>query len=233
MNYSASEENYIKSIYRLKGEHQLVTTNELAAELQTRAASVTDMLKKLKSKKLVIYERYHGFKLSAEGKKVALGIIRRHRLWEYFLSVKLQFSWDEVHEVAEVLEHVTSRKLIDKLDEYLGFPRFDPHGDPIPDQHGKIHAAKQVVLSEWPLLEIAEVSGVTDQRPDMLDILKHQQITIGTQLEIKKKFSFDNSFEIKTMNNPPFIISEQVAKNIWVKKPGFGRISKKGPAEDK
>jgi len=233
MNYSASEENYIKSIYRLKGDHQLVTTNELAAELQTRAASVTDMLKKLKSKKLVIYERYHGFKLSTEGKKVALGIIRRHRLWEYFLSVKLQFSWDEVHEVAEVLEHVTSRKLIDKLDEYLGFPRFDPHGDPIPDQHGKIHAAKQVVLSEWPLLEIAEVSGVTDQRPDMLDILKHQQITIGTELEIKKKFSFDNSFEIKTRTNPPFIISEQVAKNIWVKKPGLGRVPKKGPAEDK
>jgi DtxR family transcriptional regulator, Mn-dependent transcriptional regulator len=233
MNYSASEENYIKSIYRLKGEHQLVTTNELAAELQTRAASVTDMLKKLKAKKLVIYERYHGFKLSTEGKKVALGIIRRHRLWEYFLSVKLQFSWDEVHEVAEVLEHVTSRKLIDKLDEFLGFPRFDPHGDPIPDQHGKIHAAKQVVLSEWPLLEIAEVSGVTDQRPDMLDILKHQQITIGTQLEIKKKFSFDKSFEIKTMNNPPFIISEQVAKNIWVKKAGIGKISKKEPAEDK
>ena len=220
MNYSASEENYIKSIYHLRGDHQLVTTNELAAELQTRAASVTDMLKKLKTKKLVIYERYQGFKLSTEGKKVALGIIRRHRLWEYFLSVKLQFSWDEVHEVAEELEHVTSKKLIDKLDEYLGFPRFDPHGDPIPDQHGKIHAAKQVVLSEWPILELAEVSGVTDQRPDMLDILKHQQIGIGTRLEIRKKFSFDNSFEIKTRNNPPFIISDLVAKNIWVKKPG-------------
>jgi len=220
MNYSASEENYIKSIYHLRGDHQLVTTNELAAELQTRAASVTDMLKKLKAKKLVIYERYQGFKLSTEGKKVALGIIRRHRLWEYFLSVKLQFSWDEVHEVAEELEHVTSKKLIDKLDEYLGFPRFDPHGDPIPDQHGKIHAAKQVVLSEWPILELAEVSGVTDQRPDMLDILKHQQIGIGTRLEIRKKFSFDNSFEIKTRNNPPFIISDLVAKNIWVKKPG-------------
>jgi DtxR family Mn-dependent transcriptional regulator len=219
MNYSASEENYIKSIYHLRGDQQLVTTNELAAELQTRAASVTDMLKKLKAKKLVIYERYQGFKLSTEGKKVALGIIRRHRLWEYFLSVKLQFSWDEVHEVAEELEHVTSKKLIDKLDEYLGFPRFDPHGDPIPDQHGKIHAAKQVVLSEWPMLELAEVSGVTDQRPDMLDILKHQHIGIGTKLEIRKRFSFDNSLEIKTKNNPPFIISEQVAKNIWVKNP--------------
>jgi DtxR family transcriptional regulator, Mn-dependent transcriptional regulator len=221
MNYSASEENYIKSIYHLKGDQQLVTTNELAAELSTRAASVTDMLKKLKTKKLINYERYQGFRLSAEGKKVALGIIRRHRLWEYFLSVKLQFSWDEVHEVAEELEHIKSKKLIDKLDEYLGFPRFDPHGDPIPDQNGKIFAARQVVLSEWPLLELAEVSGVTDQRPDMLDILKHQQIGIGTKLEIRKRFSFDNSVEIKTKNNPAFIISEQVAKNIWVKKPGI------------
>ena len=220
MNYSTSEENYIKSIYHLRGDQQLVTTNELAAELKTRPASVTDMLKKLKAKKLLIYERYQGFKLSPEGKKVALGIIRRHRLWEYFLSVKLQFSWDEVHEVAEELEHVSSKKLIDKLDEYLGFPQYDPHGDPIPDQHGKIHAAKQVVLSEWPLLEMAEVSGVTDQRSDMLDILKHQNISIGTKLEVKKKFSFDNSVEIKTKNNPAFIISEQVAKNIWVKKPG-------------
>jgi DtxR family transcriptional regulator, Mn-dependent transcriptional regulator len=218
MNYSISEENYIKSIYHLRGDQQLVTTNDLAAELKTRPASVTDMLKKLKAKKLLIYERYQGFKLSQEGKKVALGIIRRHRLWEYFLSVKLQFSWDEVHEVAEELEHVTSKKLIDKLDEYLGFPQYDPHGDPIPDQHGKIHAVKQVVLSEWPLLEMAEVSGVTDQRSDMLDILKHQNIGIGTRLEIKKKFSFDNSLEIKTKNTPPFIISELVANNIWVKK---------------
>ncbi len=220
MNYSISEENYIKSIYHLRGDQQLVTTNELAAELKTRPASVTDMLKKLKAKKLLIYERYQGFKLSSEGKKIALGIIRRHRLWEYFLSVKLQFSWDEVHAVAEELEHVTSKKLIDKLDEYLGFPQYDPHGDPIPDQHGKITAVKQVVLSEWPLLELAEVSGVTDQRTDMLDILKHQHISIGTKLEVKKRFSFDNSMEIKTKNNLAFIISEQVAKNIWVKKPG-------------
>jgi DtxR family Mn-dependent transcriptional regulator len=219
MNYSISEENYIKSIYHLGGDQQLVTTNELATELRTRPASVTDMLKKLKAKKLLIYERYQGFKLSPEGKKIALGIIRRHRLWEYFLSVKLQFSWDEVHEVAEELEHVTSKKLIDKLDQYLGFPQYDPHGDPIPDQHGKITAVKQVVLSEWPIMEMAEVSGVTDQRSDMLDILKHQHIVIGTKLEIKKKFSFDNSLEIKTKNYPLFIISEQVANNIWVKKP--------------
>ncbi len=126
MTYTVSEENYIKAIFHLQGEEGLVNTNSLSAELLTRPASVTDMLKKLKAKKLVSYERYKGFRLSQEGKKVALGIIRRHRLWEFFLSEKLRFSWDEVHEVAEQLEHVTSVKLIDKLDEYLGFPRLPP-----------------------------------------------------------------------------------------------------------
>ena len=221
MNYSSSEENYIKSIYHLQEHQDLVTTNALAAELNTRPASVTDMLKKLKQKKLLHYERYKGFRLSPEGKKVALGIIRRHRLWEYFLSVKLHFTWEEVHEVAEELEHVSSRKLIDKLDEYLGFPRFDPHGDPIPDQHGKIHPARQVILSEWPESETAEVSGVGDQSPEMLEILSHRQIGIGTKLEIRKKFSFDQSIEIKIRNLPAFTISKQLADHIWVKKPGL------------
>jgi DtxR family Mn-dependent transcriptional regulator len=219
-NYSSSEENYIKSIYHLQEHVELVTTNALAAELRTRPASVTDMLKKLKQKRLLHYEKYQGFRLSPEGKKVALGIIRRHRLWEYFLSVKLQFSWEEVHEVAEELEHVSSRKLVDKLDEYLGFPRFDPHGDPIPDQHGKIHAAKQVLLLDWPLAAQAEVSGVVDQHPDVLDILRHRQIGIGTRLEIRKKFSFDQSLEIKIRNLPAFTISRELAEQVWVKKPG-------------
>jgi DtxR family Mn-dependent transcriptional regulator len=220
VNYSSSEENYIKSIYHLQEHQDMVTTNALAAELSTRPASVTDMLKKLKQKKLLHYEKYQGFRLSPEGKKVALGIIRRHRLWEYFLSVKLQFTWDEVHEVAEELEHVSSKKLVDKLDEYLGFPRFDPHGDPIPDQHGKIHPARQVLLSEWPMGETAEVSGVGDQSPDMLEILRHRQIGIGTKLDIRKKFSFDDSIEVKIRNLPPFTISKQLAEQIWVKKPG-------------
>jgi DtxR family Mn-dependent transcriptional regulator len=220
MNYSSSEENYIKSIYHLQEHQDLVTTNALAAELNTRPASVTDMVRKLKQKKLLHYEKYQGFRLSPEGKKVALGIIRRHRLWEYFLSVKLQFTWDEVHEVAEELEHVRSSKLVEKLDEYLGFPRFDPHGDPIPDQHGKIHPARQVLLCDWPMGETAEVSGVGDQSQDMLEILRHRQIGIGTRLDIRKKFSFDQSVEIKIRNLPAFTISKQLAEQIWVKKPG-------------
>ncbi len=217
MNYSTSEENYIKSIYHLQGEQKNVSTNELAEELHTRPASVTDMLKKLKAKKLLHYEKYQGFRLSAEGKKVALLIVRRHRLWEYFLSVKLQFTWDEVHEVAEELEHVSSKKLIDKLDEYLGFPKFDPHGDPIPDQQGKITTPEQVLLSDMGLNQSAEVSSVANQSASMLDMLKHNNIGIGTRLEIKKKFPFDQSMEIKIRNMPAFTISERLAQNIYVR----------------
>ena len=216
LNYSTSEENYIKAIFHLQGDDVTVTTNELARELKTKPASVTDMMKKLKTKKLLHYQPYQGFRLSNEGSKVALGIIRRHRLWEYFLSEKLKFSWDEVHEVAEHMEHVSSKKLIDKLDEFLGFPRVDPHGDPIPDANGKIETSKQVCITELALNKPALVSHVSDQSSGILELLKHKNISIGTRLEVKKKFEFDNSMEIKIRQQQPFNISEQLAKNIFV-----------------
>ncbi|MFN5762261.1 MAG: metal-dependent transcriptional regulator, partial [Sphingobacteriales bacterium] len=216
--YTSTEENYIKAIYHLQGADDVVTTNALSAELKTRPASVTDMLKKLKAKKLLSYEKYQGFRLSQDGKKVALGIIRRHRLWEYFLSEKLKFNWDEVHEVAEQLEHVTSVKLIDKLDEYLDYPRFDPHGDPIPDRNGKIATHDRICITAIPLNHQMEVCHVGNQTPELLDILKHNKIGIGTILEVKKKFPFDNSIEIKSGNKAALILSEAVAKHIWLKK---------------
>jgi DtxR family Mn-dependent transcriptional regulator len=224
LNYSTSEENYIKAIFHLQGEEGTVTTNELAHELNTKPASVTDMMKKLKVKKLLHYQPYRGFRLSNEGKKVALGIIRRHRLWEYFLAEKLKFSWDEVHAVAEDMEHVSSKKLIDKLDEFLGYPRFDPHGDPIPDVHGKIETSKQICIAGLPLNKQAVVSKVGDQSSEILELLKHKNISIGTRVEVKKKFEFDNSMEIKVYQQPAsaasrisFTISEQLANNIFVK----------------
>ena len=217
LNFSTSEENYIKAIYHLQKEDGTVTTNELARELSTKPASVTDMMKKLRAKKLLHYEAYQGFRLSNEGKKVALNIIRRYRLWEYFLAEKLKFTWDEVHEVAEHLEHVSSKKLIDKLDEFLGFPRVDPHGDPIPDQDGKIENNRQVCLKDLPINKPAVVSHVSDQSTEILELLKHKNIGIGTRLEIKKKFEFDSSLEVKTGRLPVFTISEQLAKNIFVK----------------
>jgi len=223
LNYSTSEENYIKAIYHLQKDGT-VTTNELAAELQTRPASVTDMMKKLKVKKLVHYEAYQGFHLTAEGRKVALLIIRRHRLWEFFLAEKLKFSWDEVHAVAEHLEHVSSKKLIDKLDEFLGFPRFDPHGDPIPDANGKIETSRQVCLTDLPLNRTGIVCYVSDQSVGMLELLGHKKIGIGTKIEVKKKFSYDNSLEIKIrqakkaqQDQPATNISGNLAANIFVK----------------
>jgi DtxR family Mn-dependent transcriptional regulator len=193
-----------------------VTTNELAAELKTRPASITDMMKKLRTKKLVHYEAYKGFRLTAEGRKLALIIIRRHRLWEFFLAEKLKFSWEEVHEVAEDLEHVSSKKLIDKLDEYLGFPRFDPHGDPIPDAQGRIETSKQVCLTELPPGKQGIVCYVSDQSSGMLELLGHKKIGMGTRVEIRKRFSYDQSMEIKVKQQIT-TISGDLARNIFVK----------------
>ena len=217
LNYSTSEENYIKAIFHLQHADGTVTTNELAAELKSKPASITDMMKKLKAKKLVHYQAYHGFRLTNEGKKVALIIIRRHRLWEFFLAEKLKFNWDEVHAVAEDLEHVSSKKLIDKLDEFLGFPRFDPHGDPIPDNNGRVETSKQVCLQNLPVNKPAMVCHVSDQSSEMLELLSHKKIAIGTRLEVKRKFSFDNSLEIKIRQQPSINISEQLSKNIFAK----------------
>ena len=217
LNFSTSEENYIKAVFHLQGGQDVVTTNAVAERLKTKPASVTDMMKKLKAKKLLHYQPYQGFKLSQEGKKVALDVIRRHRLWEYFLAEKLKFNWDEVHVVAEDLEHVSSKKLIDKLDEYLGFPQFDPHGDPIPDSFGKMKTNQQVPLVELPINKQAEVCRVINQSHEMMEALKHNNIRIGTKLEVKKKFDFDNSMEIKLKTQPAFTVTEQLAKNILVK----------------
>jgi len=215
--YSSSKENYLKAIFHLQETSGTVTTNDVAAELQTRPASVTDMLKKLKAQKLLLYEKYKGFRLSNDGRKVALQIIRKHRLWEYFLVEKLRFGWDEVHEIAEELEHISSKKLIDRLDEFLGFPKTDPHGDPIPDSQGRWVQVQQVPLTELPLNTPAEVSNITDQSTEILELLNHKNIALGSRLEVKKKFSFDHSLEIK-MRNSQITISAELAKNILVKK---------------
>jgi len=223
LNFSTSEENYIKTIFHLQNGQNTVTTNALAEKLSTRPASVTDMMKKLKAKKLLHYQPYQGFRLSNEGKKVALDIIRRHRLWEYFLAEKLKFKWDEVHVVAEDLEHVSSKKLIDKLDEYLGYPKSDPHGDPIPDSLGKMENSEQINLAELAVNKPAEVCRVVNQSDEMLELLQHKKITIGARVEIKRKFEFDHSIEIRlrqskrnSSDQPSFSISEQLAKNIFV-----------------
>ena|SRR5437868_5496578 len=216
VNFTTSEENYIKSIFHLQQDSDTVNTNSLAAEMQTSAASVTDMLKKLKGKKLLQYERYKGFKLNETGRKVALGVVRKHRLWEYFLVEKLGFDWDKVHPIAEELEHISSDELIKRLEQFLGNPLFDPHGDPIPDKNGKIPVIRQVALSSLPVKEQVIVSSVSNQTPQMLEMLRHYHIGIGTSLIVLKKFEFDGSLEIKVTKQSACIISEQVAKNVFV-----------------
>ncbi|MEO6252458.1 MAG: metal-dependent transcriptional regulator [Ferruginibacter sp.] len=216
MSFTTSEENYIKSIYHLQQETGLVNTNSLAAEMQTRPASVTDMLKKLKGKKLLQYEKYKGFKLNEAGKKAALDVVRKHRLWEFFLVEKLKFEWDKVHSIAEDLEHISSEELIQRLDNFLGNPAFDPHGDPIPDKHGKIQVIDQQSLSNIPLHKPAIVSSVSNQTVQMLEMLKHYHITLGTSITVLKRFEFDGSLEIKVLKQSNCIISEQVAKNVFV-----------------
>ncbi len=216
MKFSASEENYIKSIYTLQDKTEKVNTNSLAGYLNTRAASVTDMLKKLKTKKLLEYKKYYGFRLNDAGEKEALRIIRRHRLWEFFLVTKLGMDWDKVHPIAEELEHVSSNDLIKRLDNYLGQPKIDPHGDPIPDANGVMPVLKQVALNQLPLRKNSIVSSVSSQTQQMMAMLNHYGIGIGSQIKVLKAFDFDGSLQIKISKQPACIISELAAKNIFV-----------------
>lgn len=215
MTYTATEENYIKAIYHLQHVHDKVSTNLLSDEMNTRPASVTDMLKKLESKKIVHYQKYKGFSLTDQGNKAAINVVRKHRLWEFFLVNKLGFDWDEVHSMAEELEHISSNELTTRLDNFLGNPAFDPHGDPIPDNKGKIKIIKQENLAGVPLKKTVTVSSVKNQSTEMLDLLNHFKIGIGTKLKVNKRFDFDGSVEIKIEKSPLTIISKQVAQNVF------------------
>ena len=202
-----SEENYLKIIYHLSQERQEeVTTNAIAEAMQTKASSVTDMLKKLHEKGWVDHKKYQGVSLTEEGEKNALFIIRKHRLWEVFLVEKLHFSWDEVHEVAEQLEHIQSDKLIEELDKLLLYPEKDPHGDPIPDKRGNMPIFKSELLSLLKKGESGQCIGV-----------KNTSISIGKNIQVTEIHPFDNSIEIQ-LDNKKINISAMVAANIYVKK---------------
>lgn len=217
MNFSTSEENYLKAIYHLQEADNTVTTNAVAEKLRTKAASVTDMMKKLSAKGLLNYRPYYGFSLSADGRRIALSVIRRHRLWEFFLADRLKFDWREVHSIAEELEHVSNKKLVDKLDEYLGYPQADPHGDPIPDSKGKMRQNAAIALGQLPLYQQAEILQVTNQSDEILEHLKEKKLGIGTIIEVRKIFSFDQSLQLKAKSKT-IIITQQLAQSLWVKK---------------
>lgn len=210
-----SEENYLKAIYNLERALGKVSTNMLAEKLETKASSITDMIKKLAKKKQVIYQKYQGVKLTEKGQKNALRIIRKHRLWETFLVNKLEFSWDEVHEIAEQLEHVTSEKLVDRLDDFLGNPTVDPHGDPIPNKQGVFTAARQQSLIAIQVNQPVRFVGVTDSSDEFLRFLDNKEIAIGNEILIKEIEAYDNSYHIE-VNGKDFTFSFEVAKKLNV-----------------
>jgi DtxR family Mn-dependent transcriptional regulator len=215
--HSFTEENYIKTIYKLSANGtQEVNTNAIAEALETKAASVTDMLRKLSGKNLVHYVKYRGVSLTAGGERVALQVIRKHRLWEVFLVEKLKFNWDEVHDVAEELEHINSALLTQRLDEYLGHPKFDPHGDPIPSENGEIKLKKQRLLSEMDINDAGVVVGVNDSQPLFLQYLDKMGISLGSNIRIIDKILFDNSFEISLDDKKNLLISSEVSRNIFL-----------------
>ena len=215
MELSLTEENYLKAIYKLSSK-KAVNTNAIADELQTAPASVSDMIKKLAAKKLVNYRKYQGVKLTEIGEKIALQIVRKHRLWEVFLVDKLHFNWDEVHDIAEQLEHIKSPLLIKKLDEHLGFPRFDPHGDPIPDENGNINAKPKELLSNKKVNSSGVVIGLNDSSDEFLQYLNKLGIYIGAKITIIDKITFDHSVEVMIDNKQKTNLSSQIAQNIYI-----------------
>lgn len=187
-------ENYLKTIYNLSSNNTAVVSNQkIADKLSLNPATVTEGLRKLHELKYVIYEKSYGSRLTTSGSKLALDIVRRHRIWETYLAKELGFGWDEVHAIAEELEHVNNAKLINKLASILGNPIFDPHGDPIPDAKGKIQKSNFIKLSETKVKGNYKVMGVTDHSPTFLKYLEKHQLIIGATINIKTIEDFDNS----------------------------------------
>ena len=216
---TATEEDYLKALFNIAQNErkELVGTNQIAAKMQTSAASVTDMLRKLNAKELIIYEKYKGAKLSALGTSQAMILLRKHRLWESFLVDKLGFAWDEVHDLAEQLEHVKSAELVNKLDEYLGYPKFDPHGDPIPDLNGTLTIRNQVILSSVSEANAGIVVGVKKHDKQFLSHLNKVNIKIGVEIKVVEKYDYDQSCKVIIDKKNEAVLTSAVCENIYVK----------------
>ncbi|OSZ82970.1 iron-dependent repressor [Chitinophagaceae bacterium IBVUCB1] len=213
-----TEENYLKAIYSIQHTNNVgeVSVNEIAERMQTRPATVTDMLRKLSEKELIHYEKYKKIQLSTAGSMVALHILRKHRLWESFLHSHLHFSWDEVHEVAEQLEHIQSQKLIDRLDEYLGYPEYDPHGDPIPKANGDIPKSLAQLLSAKKAGDKCKIVAVKDTTTAFLQQLERFNLKIGSRITVQEVMPFDKSMVVVGDENNSFQLSEKIASNLLV-----------------
>lgn len=215
---SFTEENYLKAIYKIHERNKsAASTNAIAEIMATTAASVTDMMRKLAQKEMIRYEKYKGARLTAQGAVVATALIRRHRLWETFLADKLNFSWEEVHELAEQLEHIKSEKLIERLDKLLGFPKYDPHGDPIPNADGKFTLREQLMLSQLQMGEKGVLIGVKNHNDDFLSYLNELKINLGSEFEIVNKVLYDQSIKVILLGQE-IVLTEKVSSNLMIKK---------------
>ncbi|MGO2103298.1 MAG: metal-dependent transcriptional regulator [Psychroflexus halocasei] len=214
--FSQSEENYLKAIFHLQQESEKgVSTNEIAESLETKAASVTEMIKRLAEKNLVDYQKYYGVHLTNSGELQALKVIRKHRLWETFLVDRLNFTWDEVHDVAEQLEHIQSQKLVEELDRFLGRPKYDPHGDPIPDEKGNIPDAPTKRLIQLQKGHKGICKGFNDTSSSFLQFLEKIDIGLGTEIEVIHIESFDESMTVKS-NGKEIALSKMATDNIYI-----------------
>ena len=215
---SRTEENYLKTIFQLcEQSGDPAATNAIAQAISTSAASVTDMVKKLSKKDLILYQKHKGVRLTETGNQIATSLIRKHRLWETFLVKKLNFSWEEVHEIAEELEHIPSNKLIDRLDDFLGYPKFDPHGDAIPDVHGNFAFRKQVSLLSLAIGEEGILVSVQDDDVLFLQYLNKMQLLLGAKLKVLERFEYDGSIRILLNMEQEHILTKKVCLNLFVK----------------
>ncbi|MFM7628615.1 MAG: metal-dependent transcriptional regulator [Algoriphagus sp.] len=217
MYLTIAEENYLKAIYHLSdGGKKSVSTNDIAGEIQTKPASVSDMLRRLSDKNVIQYKKYYGLQITESGKQLALQTIRKHRLWEVFLVDILQFAWDEVHEVAEQLEHIQSPLLIQRLDAFLNYPKFDPHGDPIPDEYGDVRSRPRIPLNEMNIDQVGQIVAVKDSSAAFLRYLDKVGAYIGARIKVLDKVEFDGSVEILVDQKKTLFMSKDVASNILV-----------------
>ncbi|MBL6871351.1 MAG: metal-dependent transcriptional regulator [Flavobacteriales bacterium] len=210
---SQSEEDYLKAIYHLEMDYDSISTNSVADYLNMKPSSVTDMLKKLADKKYINYQKYKGSSLTKKGKLIALSIIRKHRLWETFLVEKLGFGWDQVHLIAEQLEHIKSEELIENLGDFLGNPKYDPHGDPIPNKEGKIEKMNQKLLVELKIQQKGIITGVKKGTASLLSYLDKEKIKLGDSIKVLEVLEFDGTFIVE-INNRKLTFSEKICQNL-------------------
>ena len=215
MTLSQTEENYLKALFHLTSEKSEAGTNELAAHLNVKPATANDMLKKLKEKKLIAYEKYGKTSLTPLGKKQAIQIIRKHRLWETFLYEKLNFTWDEVHDVAEQLEHIDSPKLIEQLEVFLGYPEFDPHGDSIPNAKGELKIQARKTLSQVAVGKTCKLVAVRDNSASFLQYVVKVGLGLSSKIKVVSRQDFDGTMEIE-VNGLKSVVSQKFAENIYV-----------------